>query len=99
MELCQFFLKIRQTILTETIRLFLQGSLFNLHLHDLSCQFIQLGRHRIQLCFDHRAGLIHQVDRLIREKTVTDIAIGKYSRTHQGRICNLHTVIYLITVF
>ena len=33
-KFCQFLLKIRKTLLTQTIRLFFQSCLLNLHLHD-----------------------------------------------------------------
>ena len=74
----------------------LKCCLFYLHLHYLTAQFIQLGRHGIQFCFNQRTCLIYQINCLIRQKSVGDITIGQYSCTDQCIIHNLNTMIYLI---
>ena len=75
-QLCKLPLQNFQTLLTWFIRLFLKCCLFNLHLHDLSLQLIQLCRQGIQLCLDQGASLIHKVNGLIRQKPVGNIAVG-----------------------
>ena len=96
MQLRQFFLKLRQPVLTQMIRLFLKSRLLNLHLHNLSGQFIQFCRHGIKFCLDHRTGLIDQIDCLIRKEPVADIAVRKGSRRYQSRVCNLYAVVNLV---
>ena len=78
------------------IGLFLQGRFLDLHLHDLSGQFIQLGRHGIHLRFDHSAGFVHQVDGLVRKEPVRNVTIGKNGCGNQGGVCDLYSVINLV---
>ena len=75
MKLCQLFLKIRQPILAQAVRLLFERRLLNFHLHNLPAHLVQLGGQGIQLCLNHSAGLIHQVNRLIRQEPVGDIAV------------------------
>ena len=53
-------------LLRQLIRLLLQGGLLDLVLDDLAADHIQLSRHGINLRTDHGAGLVHQVDGLVR---------------------------------
>ena len=45
------------------------------HLHDPALQLIQIRRHGIQLRLYQSAGLIYQIDGLIRQETVGNIAV------------------------
>ena len=97
-KLCQLLLKCFQTFLTQVICLFLQCRFLNLQLHDLTALFIQLWRHGIQLCLNQGTGLIHQVNGLIRKKTVCDISMWKCSCCNQCTVCNLNTMEDLISL-
>ena len=68
--LCQLLLQCLQTVSTQTVGFFLQGCFLNLHLHDLTGQFIQFCRHGIQLRLNQCTSLIYQVNSLIRQETV-----------------------------
>ena len=66
-----------QTFPAEPVFFFLQRLFLNLQLHDTPPQLIQLCRHGIQLRLNQRAGLIHQVNGLIRKKTVRNVTVGQ----------------------
>ena len=72
----QLLLKISQSGLGQVIFLFLQSGFFNLHLDDFPGYRIQFCGHGVHFCTDLSAGLIDQIDGLVREKTVCDIAVG-----------------------
>ena len=97
-KLRKLSLKMLQPLLAQTIRLLFQSRLFNLKLHDFPAQLIQLRRHRIKLRLNQSTGFIHQVNRLIRQKTVGNIAIGECSRRHKRRVRNLNAVEHLVAL-
>ena len=82
LQLSHFLLKLYQTILAETVIFFLKSRLLNLHLHDLTAKFIQFCGHGVQLCLDQGAGLIYQIDRLIRQEPVGNITVRQSSCSH-----------------
>ena len=74
-EFCQFFGNNRKPFSGQVILFILQGSLFDLQLHDPPEDLIQLRRHGIQFRFDHGAGFIHQIDRFIRQEPVGNVPV------------------------
>ena len=71
----QFCLQRRQPLRTQPVLLLLQCRDLDLHLHDPPLQLVKLGGQGIQLCLDHGTCLIHQIDRLVGQETVCDIAV------------------------
>ena len=70
LQFCKLLLQMFQTFPAEPVFFFLQRLFLNLQLHDTPPQFIQLRGHGIQLRLNQRAGLIHQVNGLVRKETV-----------------------------
>ena len=60
---------------------------------------VQFGGHRIKFGLDHGAGFIHQVDGLIRQETVGDIAVGQGGCCNQRSVLNLDAVEHLVAFF
>ncbi len=88
----QLLLHRGQPVPAHGVGLLGQRSLGDLMLHDLAAQIVQLGRHAVQLGLDHRAGLVHQVDRLVRQKAVADIPVRQGRRRDQRAVLNLDPV-------
>ena len=40
--------------------------------------------------------LVHEVDGLVRQKAVGDVAVAQVRRGHQGRVLNTHPVVHLV---
>ena len=95
-HLGQFLLDVRQMLLGQLIRLLLQGGLLDLMLNDPAADHIQLGGHGVDLRADHGAGLVHQVDGLIREEAVGDIPVAQRGGGDDGPVGDLHPVEHLI---
>ena len=62
--------------LGQPVGLLFQGGLFDLVLDDLPLDHIQLGGHGVNLRADEGAGLVDEVDGLVREEPVGDVPVG-----------------------
>ena len=76
----------------------LQRRLLDLHLDDLPGYRVQLHGHGVHFRADLGAGLVHQVDGLVRQEPVGDIAVGQGCRADQGGVRNLHAVEHLVAL-
>ena len=74
----------------------LQRLALDLELHDAAIEFVQ----RLGLAIDGHAQarrrLVHQIDGLVGQEAVGDVAVGKRCRAHQGRIGNADAVMQLV---
>ena len=82
--------------LRHLVRFLLQRGFFDFKLHDAAALFIKFLRHAVHLCADHGAGFINQVDGLVRQKPVADIAMGQLSGRNQRRVLYFDAVKDLI---
>ena len=94
----QFLPQLGKAVLAQLIVLFLEGHFLDLQLHDPAAHIVQLGRHGVDLGADQGAGLVHQVDGLIRQETVGDIAVGQGGGGHQGVVVDADAMVDLIAL-
>ena len=87
-----------QAALAQGIGLLFQADLLDLQLGDAVGQIIHLAGHTVHLSLDHGAGFIHQVDGLIRQEAVGDIAVREGCGGDQRIIADLHAVEHLIAL-
>ena len=80
------------------VLLLLQRALLDFQLQDLPLQLVDLGRHGIQLHAQARGRLVHQVNRLVRQKTVGDVAMRERRRRHQRRVLDAHAVMDFVAL-
>ena len=92
----QLLLDLSQTALAELVFFLLQGFFLDLQLDDLPVDGVQLCGHGVHLGPQLGAGLIDQVDGLVRQKPVGDIPVGQGGGGNDGGICDLHAVEDLI---
>ncbi len=74
-QLSQLLLQLGQTALRKRVLLVFERNFLDLHLDDLAADLVQLGRHGVHLRADHGARLVDQIDRLVRQEAVGDIAV------------------------
>ena len=74
-QLCQLLLENCKPLPAEVIGLLFQSSFFDLQLHNMPLHVIQFRGQGIQLRLDQSTCLIHEINGLIRQKTVGDVAI------------------------
>ena len=92
----QLLAQFGKSALRQLISLVFQRGFLDLHLDDLPADDVQLGRHGVHLRADHGAGLVDQVDGLVGQETVGDIAVGKRCGSDNCGIGDLHAVEYLV---
>ena len=85
-----------ETLLARPVTILLQSGLLDLELHDPAGHLVELGGHGVDLGADHGAGLVHQVDGLVREEAVADVTIGKHRCCHQRRVFYAYAMMYLV---
>ena len=76
----------------------LQGFLLDLEPDDFAIQRIQLLRLGIDLHLQPRRRLVHQVDGLVGQEAVGDVAVRQRRRRHQRGIGDAHAVMLLVFV-
>ena len=92
-------MKLRKARFRELIVLVFERGLFDLHLDDLAVDDVELGRHRVHLGADHRAGLVDEVDGLIGEEAVGDIAVRERRSGDDRGVRDLYAVEHLVSRF
>jgi hypothetical protein len=72
------------------------GCAIDLELHDPAVDVVELLRLRLHLHADARRGFVDEVDRLVREKAVGDVAVREHGRRHQRRVLDLDVVVLFV---
>ena len=92
----EFLLQPREPVLGGAVGFLLQRLALDLHLHDVAVERVQLLGLRIDLHAQPRRSLVHQVDGLVGQEAVGDVAVGKLSRRDQRRIGDTDLVVLLV---
>ena len=88
----QFLAQVGQALLAGPVRLLGQRVLLDLQPHHPAGELVEFGRHGVDLGADHRAGLVDQVDRLVRQEPVGDVTVAERDRGDQRAVGDLHPV-------
>ena len=70
-----------------------QGGLLDFQLHDLAFQLVNFRGHGIQFHAQARGGFVHQIHRLVRQKAVGDVTMGKGGGGDQGGVLDADAVV------
>ena len=92
LDLGDFLAQGLQALLRSVVGLLHEGLLLDLHLGELTGDGVDFHRHGIKLHAQAACGLVHQVDGLIGQEAVGDVAIRKVRRRHQGAVRDVHAV-------
>ena len=87
-----------EPLLRAGIALLLERLLLDLEPHDLAVDRIELLRLGIDLHLQPRRRLVDQVDRLVRQKAVGDVAVRQRRRGDDRRVGDAHAVMLLVLV-
>jgi len=69
-------------------------------LHQAALHLVNLGRHAFQFHGQAAGSFVHQVDGLVRQKAVGNVAVRKIGRLDERRILDLHALVMgLVTRF
>ena len=83
----------------ELVGFLFKCGFLNFKLHYLVRNFVHFGRHGVHFRLDKRASLVYQVYRLIGQKSVGDIPVGKSSGGNYRVVVYLYSVINLVPLF
>ena len=97
-RLASSFSSFAEALLRSRVSLLLQRLALDLQLHDAARNLVQLRRHGVDLGAQLGRRLVDQVDRLVRQEAVRDVAVRQHRRRHQGRILNTHPVVHLVAL-
>src|SRR5665213_1046261 len=59
---------------------------------------IERDRHRVDLGAQLRRGLVDQIDRLVGEKTIGDVAVREHGRGDQRRVLDAHAMVHFVAI-
>ena len=85
-----------QALLGGIVCLLHERLLLNLHLRELTRCGIDLDRHGIELHAQTACSLVYQVDCLVGQEAVGDIAVGKIGCGHQRTIGDMYAMENLV---
>ena len=72
--------------------------LLDLQLRDAPADLVHLGGHGVDLDAQPAGGLVDQVDGLVGQEAVGDVAVGEARRVHQGRVLDADLVVDLVAL-
>jgi len=94
-HLLDFLLQLGQAIEAGPVGFLLQCGLLDLQLPEAPASGVQLGGHGVDLGPDEGAGLVHEVDGLVRQETVGDVAVRENGCRHEGVVLDPDPVVDL----
>ena len=80
------------------VRLVFQRLPLDLELHDPALEGVDLGRQAVELDPQVRGRLVDEVDGLVRQEPVADVAVRKGRRRHDGRVLDPDAVVDLVAL-
>ena len=89
-------LELHQPVAGGGVGLLLQRLALDLELQDAARDLVQLGRHRVDLGAQPRRRLVHQVDGLVGQEPIGDVAVRQHGRGHHRRVLDAHAVVVLV---
>ena len=95
LEVSELFSERCQPFSAGVVLFVLERRLLDLQLHDTARNIVEFGRHGVDVRPDHGAGLVHQVDGLVGQEAVGNVAVGKNGRRHQRVVLNADAVVDL----
>ena len=96
LEVGEVLLELLQPLLRGLVLLLAKGLAFDLELHDAAAHLVQFRRHRVDLHAQLRGRLIHQVDGLVGQEAIGNVALRQHGRGDQRRVLELHAVMDLV---
>ena len=98
LQIGQLSLQAAQAFTRGFVALPLERRSLDLELHDPPLGFIEFCRHRVDFGPQPGGGLVDQVDRLVREKSIGDVPMRKHRRGHERRVLERDAVVNLVAL-
>ena len=95
----ELFFNNPETLARVRVVFFLQRLLFDFELRGFALELIDVGRQRIDLDAQRCGGFVDQVDGLVGQEAVGDVAMRERGRGNDGRIFDAHAVMHFVFFF
>ena len=96
LELGELLVKVGQTLGRCFVGLFLKRLALDLELDDAPLEPVHRLGLRVDFDTDTRRGLVDEIDRLVRQLPVADVAVRQRGRRDDRRVGDLDAVVYLV---
>ena len=96
LQVRQLFLVLGELPAAAFVALLLQRLALDLELHGAAAQLVELAGQRVVLDSQARCGFVDQVDCLVRQMAVADVAVRKNGGRHEGRVLDAHAVVGVV---
>ena len=87
-----------EAFLRRLVGFLAQRLTLDLELANLAFDDVQLGRERVDLDAQLRRGFVDQVDRLVRQEPIGDVAIAQHCCGDDRGVGDAHTVVHLVAL-
>ena len=94
-----FFLDQLKTLLRSLVFFALDGFALDLQLDQAAVQLVHDLGFGVQLNLDFGRSLVDQINRLVGQKAVGDVAVAQFSRCDDSRVGDVHAVVHLVAFF
>src|SRR6185503_13125402 len=98
LEVGQLALQLLQPFLRRRVLLLAQRLALDLELHDAAVDFVDLRRHRVDLHPQPRRRFVDEVDRLVGQEAIGDVAVREHRGGDQRRVLELDAVVDLVAL-
>ena len=89
----KFTLELFEALATGGVFFFFKSLALHLELHDLALELVDLGRQGFQLDLETGCGLIHEIDRFVRQEAVADVAVAQNGGGNESGILDADAVV------
>jgi len=97
-QISQLLLQALEPVAAGRIGFTPQRELLHLQLQDAAIEFIDLLRFGGDLHLQAGGRFIHQIDRLVRQEAIGDVAAAQHRGGHQGVVGDAHAVVHLVAL-
>ncbi len=98
LQVGELLLQLAEPLDRRLVLFLAQRLAFDLELHDAPLDLVELARHRVDLHPELRRRLVDEVDRLVGQEAIGDVAIREHGRRHERRVLELHAVVDLVAI-
>ena len=97
-EVGEFLLQSLKPVLAGGIRFTAEGQLLHLQLEDAAIELVDLLGLGGDLHLQPRRGFIHEVDGLVGEEAIGDVAAAEHRGRHQGVVGDAHAMVHFVAL-
>ena len=96
LEIGELLLELLEPLLRGLVFLLPQRLALDLELHDAAVDLVELGRHRVDFHPQLRRRLVDEIDGLVGQEAIGDVAMRQYRRRHERRVLDADAVMNLV---